>query len=139
MNRSATDLLLHDGPSLPRGLAAALTGLRWLLAAFFVLLAVKNLAGDETMARDFARWGFPDWFRVATAVAQAVGALLLLDGRVAFWGALVLAGVLVGAAVTHLLHDPPTAVVSPLVVLVPTVLVGWALRPPLLSFVGAAR
>lgn len=129
---AADDLLFRPEASLPRGATLALTALRWLLAAFFVFLAVKNLAGDATMARDFARWGFPDWFRGATAVAQVAGALLLLDVRGTFWGGALLAGVLVGATATHLRYDPPAAAISPLVVLAPTVVLGFVYRPPFL-------
>jgi hypothetical protein len=129
---SAAELLFRPDASLPRGATLALTALRWLLAAFFVFLAAKNLSGDATMARDFARWGFPGWFRAATALAQIAGALLLLDVRAAFWGGAVLAGVLAGATATHLLHDPPAAAISPLVVLAPTALVGFVYRPPFL-------
>lgn len=133
MNLPTTaDLVLRDAAGLSRGAAIALTALRWILAAFFTLLAVRNLAGDATMAADFARWGFPSWFRVVTALLQIAGAMALLDVRGAFWGAALLAGVLVGAAATHLLHDPPAAVASPVVVLVLTGVVGVALRPPFL-------
>lgn len=88
------------------------------------------------MAADFARWGFPNWFRVTTAVLQIAGAVLLLDVRSAFWGAALLTGVLVGATATHLMHDPPAAAIPPVVVLVLTTVVGCALRPPFLRAAG---
>ena len=115
-----------------RGWMLAATVLRVAVAAFFVMMAVKNLAGDEAMAADFRRWGYPDAFRQAVAGLQIVGAVLLLIPPVAFLGAVLLAGVLVGAVVTHAVHDPPAALASPLVFLVLVASSTWTLRPPLL-------
>ncbi len=128
---TAADLVYQPDAATPRALLHVLLGLRILLAAFFSFLAVRNLAGDETMARDFARWGYPDWFRVATAVIQLGGAALLLPTRGAFWGALVLAAVLLGAIATHLRHDPLATAVSPVVVLALVGAVAVLHRPPL--------
>jgi len=89
-----------------------------LLGAFFVFMAAKNLSGDEAMAADFQRWGYADWFRKLTAWLQIVGAIGLLVPVTTFFGGLLLCGVLVGAAVTHLRFDSWQHVVSPLVFLV---------------------
>lgn len=106
--------------------------LRVLLAAFFVYLAVKNLAGDPRMAEDFRRWSYGDGFRVAVAVAQLAGAVALLVPPLAFAGALGLAVLLLGAVVTHLRHDPPAAAVPALACLLLLLPIVWAARPPLL-------
>ena len=92
--------------------------LRLLLAAFFLFMAGKNLAGDQAMAADFTRWGYPPWFRVATACLQTLGALCLLVPALVLPGAVLLTCILGGAAVTHLRFDPLQAVVSPAVFLV---------------------
>lgn len=111
-----TLLALRSGAG-PTWLAVTLTVLRWLLAAFFVFAATRNLGGDQQMASDFARWGYPDWFRVTTALLQIVGAALLLTPRTAFYGAALLSCVLVGAVFTHALHDPLATIVFPAVFL----------------------
>lgn len=117
---------------LPRLAGMALTALRVLLALFFFFVAGKNLAGDPQMAADFQRWGYPDWFRVATAFVQVVGGAMLLSTRVACIGATVLACVLVGATFTHLRNDPPLSALAPLAFLVLVALVFYGYRPPLL-------
>ncbi len=114
----------------------AVLAVRFLLAAFFVFVACKNLAGDEAMAGDFARWGYADWFRKLTAWLQILGAIALVlpVAGAAFAGAVLLACILVGATVTHLRFDPPTAALSPLVflALVSVLLVAYRPgRPPL--------
>lgn len=106
--------------------------LRVLLAAFFVFLAVKNLAGDQRMAEDFRRWGLGDGFRTGVAVAQLAGAVALFVPPLAFAGALGLVVLLLGAVVTHLRHDPPAAAVPALACLLLLLPIVWAARPPLL-------
>lgn len=100
-----------------RGVAVALLVLRLLLALFFAFMAGRNLSGDAALAADFARWGYADWFRQLTAWLQLAGAAALLFPPLVFAGALLLSGVLVGAIVTHLLHDPPATALSPLLFL----------------------
>jgi putative oxidoreductase len=116
----------------PDSLALARTALalRLLLAMFFVVLAVKNLSGDERMADDFRRWGYPDAFRVAVAVAQFAGAAALLVPPLVFPGAAALVVVLLGAAATHLRHDPPLQAVPAIACLVLLLPVLWVARPP---------
>lgn len=108
----------------------ALLVLRVLLAAFFVYLAVKNLAGDARMAEDFRRWHYGDGFRIAVAVAQLAGAAALFVPPLTFAGALGLTVVLLGALVTHLRHDPPASALPALVCLLILLPVLWAARPP---------
>lgn len=106
-----------------------ITGLRILLAVFFVFMASKNLMGDQQMVSDFARWGYPGWFRLLTAVLQIVGAVLLLLPSISFYGAVLLGCILVGAIVTHLRFDPPPTTISPIVFLVLTLALALWYRP----------
>lgn len=125
-------LLYHPSPDLPRILGLVALTLRLLLAAFFLFMATKNLAGNEQMAGDFARWGYPDWFRVLTACLQIGGAIVLLLPGVSFWGAVLLGCVLLGATFTRLRFDGAAAALVPLAFLVLTVGLAVIYRPPLL-------
>ncbi len=117
----------------PRGAGAwMLDGLRLVVAAFFLFMAWKNLSGDEQMAADFTRWGYSPGFRRFTGVLQIVGALALSVPSICFLGGLLLAGVLAGAIVTHALHDPPAALVSPVVFVLLVAVAVLRYRPPLL-------
>ena len=109
-----------------------LTALRILVAAFFVFMAAKNLAGDETIASDFHRWGYPEWFRVLTALLQIAGAAALVWSPTSFLGAALLACIMIGALITHALHDPARALVSPAAFLALIAVFLFAYRPPLL-------
>ncbi len=125
-------LLYASADGFGGAVGTALAVVRVLMAAFFLFMAWRNLSGDATLAADFERWGYPDWFRVTTGVLQAVGAIALIISPVSFLGALVLAGVLLGAITTHLVNDPPATALSALVFLVVAFGLLFAYRPPLL-------
>lgn len=124
-------LLFTSETSLSRGWELAVTAARFAVAAFFLFMAWKNLSGDAQMAADFQRWGYTDSFRRLVGWVQVVGALALLAPQICFWGGLLLAGVLLGAVVTHLRHDPPATLVSPIVFLLLVALATIPFRPPL--------
>jgi uncharacterized membrane protein YphA (DoxX/SURF4 family) len=77
----------------------------------------------------FAGWGYPRWFASVVGVLEVVGAIGLLIPRLAFYGAMLLMIVMMGALITLLSHRG-----GPL---------GWGATPTvylvLLSLVGAAR
>jgi hypothetical protein len=126
------DSLLYVAPSDTSRSAWLAAAGRVLLAAFFLFAAARNLGGDERMAADFRRWGYPDSFRALVAAVQAVAALLLLVPSTAFLGLAALAVVLVGAVGTHVLHDPVATAASPAAFLVVVAALGAYYRPPLL-------
>lgn len=126
------DLIGTAPEGISRGAGWALIGLRVALAAFFVFAATRNLSGNPRMVEDFQRWGYADWFRIVVAVLQVLGGVLLLNSGTAFYGAIVLGVVLVGAVGTHLLHDPPLSALAPVPFLAATLFVLVAFRPPFL-------
>ncbi len=74
-------------------------------------------------ARMFARWGYPDHFYLVIGVLEVAGALALLVPRTAAPAAILLIVIMIGAGVTHALHDewqrvPQIAVMSALLVVV---------------------
>jgi putative oxidoreductase len=126
---------LMDSAPAPAGTHWSLWALRAVLAAFFLFMAVKNLAGDDAMAADFERWGYPSAFRVVTACLQLAGGVALLWPAMVFPGAVLLAGILIGAIVTHLRHDPVAHAISPAVFLILVTIVLATHRPERWPFV----
>ena len=126
------DKYLSGQPDTGKLIMISLWGLRILIALFFIFMAVKNLSGDEKMIRDFARWGYPDWFRILTASLQIIGAILLLFPSMTFYGAILLSCILLGAMVTHIRFDPIQHVVSPLIFVIFTAIIIYSFRPVLL-------
>jgi uncharacterized membrane protein YphA (DoxX/SURF4 family) len=90
--------------------------LLWLPALFLVYVFLRQGFGkfdaQGGWARAFTLWHFPVWFRIAVGVAEIAGALLLLVPRTAFYGAALIAAIMVGAMLTHVYWHRPKAVTS---------------------------
>jgi len=126
------DLIGTAPGSLSHRARWTLLGLRTALAALFIYVAARNLAGDAGIAANFERWGCPDWLRILAAVVQGVGGMLLLLPASAPFGASLLALTLLGAVGIHLLRDSPPHVLAPLILLAAVLTVMVLYRPPLL-------
>lgn len=102
--------------------------LQILAALAFLIAGNTKLVGMEMQVETFEKIGIGQWFRYLTGVVEILGALLILFPRTAFWGALLLACVMIGAIFTHLVligGSPLAAIV--LLVIVATV--AWLRRP----------
>ncbi len=97
-----------------------------LLAALFLMAGGSKLAGVQQHLEHFAKWGYPDWFRLLIGGAEVAGAVGLLVPRLATLASGGLAIIMAGAAYTHLSHDESAQTVVPGVLLVALVAVGWA-------------
>lgn len=73
-----------------------------LLALAFVGAGGTKLAGAAAMVEVFNKVGFGQWFRYLTGVLEVAGAIGLLISRSAFYAAILLALVMVGAIIAHL-------------------------------------
>lgn len=116
--------------TVARGWATAwhvtLWALQVLLAAMFLFAGGQKLIGTQPMVELFTEIGIGQWFRYLTGGLEIVGAVALLIPRLAAHGALLLAGVMVGAVFTDLMLG-----VSPLsaaVLLVISAIVAWGRR-----------
>jgi putative oxidoreductase len=110
----------------------------WLLqvagAAMFLLAGGMKLAGAPEPAHAFAALGAP-WMLYVTGVLEVLGGVALLVPRLAVYAALLLAGVMTGAVLTHLVVIGGSAV--PALVLLLAMLGIVALRREQLPRLGA--
>lgn len=108
------------------------------LAAMFLGAGVIKLVGVPEVVAFFQAAGFGRGFRDLVGTTEVLGALLLLTPRLAGVGALVLAGVMVGAAVV----DAVALRTSPLIpatVLVVLLVLAWVRRANAIAVLGATR
>jgi uncharacterized membrane protein YphA (DoxX/SURF4 family) len=103
-----------------------------LLAFVFVMAGSVKFVNPE-VAKQVARWGYPDWTRVLVAMVEIGGGLALLLPRTAPYATGALGTVLVGAVFTHLRHGAVPHAAVPLAVLALLVMVGYARRPRTLA------
>jgi putative oxidoreductase len=87
---------------LSKGLNVTCWVLQGLAAFVFLAASGSKLAAAPAMVEMFAKLGAGQWFRYLTGALEVIGAVALLVPRAAFYGAVLLATVMVGAIVTHL-------------------------------------
>ena len=87
----------------------------WAVALFLVVGGLANIVGPAALRRDYARWGYPAWFRFVTGLLLAAAGISIILPAL-FWCGLVLAALVTLAAVATLLvhreygHTPPSLV-----------------------------
>lgn len=108
----------------------------WIITVFLALVCLRSglmkmpfVPGVEFWIRDFARWGYPDWFRMAVGIAELVSFGLLLIPRFAAYGALIFAVVMLGAIFTHATHGESGRLPFNFLLLVVSMIIIFARRP----------
>jgi len=103
----------------------------WILqiaaAAMFLMVGYLKLSGSEQLVGLFQAIGIGQWFRYLTGSLEVAGAILLLIPRTSGLGALLLAGVMVGAIITHIFIVGGSPLMA-IILLVVTTIVAWGRR-----------
>jgi len=114
----------------------------WVLqiaaAGMFLMVGFLKLSGDAQLVGLFETIGLGQWFRYLTGTLEVAGAFLLLIPRTSGLGALMLAGVMVGAVVTHVFivgGSPLPAII----LLVATGVVAWGRRQRTMNLFAGLR
>jgi uncharacterized membrane protein YphA (DoxX/SURF4 family) len=111
----------------------------WVLqvaaAAMLGMAGFAKLTGAPDMIALFDAVGVGQWFRYATGALEVLGAVLLLVPALAGAGALLLAGVMLGAVATHLFVIGGSPVM-PLVLLAVVAFIAFARRDRTLRLLG---
>ena len=99
-----------------------------LLALAFLGAGGAKLAGAAAMVQLFGKVGLGQWFRYFTGMLEVAGAIGLLISRYAFYAAILLALVMVGAIIAHstLLGTSP---VAPIVLLTLSGTIAYLRKP----------
>ena len=114
------------------GKRLALTVSAWLvkiLLALAFLLAGLGKLGSEHWAERFASFGYSEGFLYLISGLEVTAGILVLIPALARYGAVMIALIMVGAAVTHLLHDEGHRLVSPAIFFLLASVVFWIHRP----------
>jgi putative oxidoreductase len=94
----------------------------WLPAILLILIFARQgwakFSDTSGWAAAFRHWGYPDWFRVMIGVLELAGVVLLILGRTAAFGAMIIIVVMLGAWATHLIFDGGRHMTSEVVPLV---------------------
>ena len=88
---------------------------RILLALAFTLASLGKLTANPRVLEMFTQFGFPDGFYLLIGVLELAGAVLILIPKTRKVAVMLLAIIVIGAAGTHLVHDPLSELIRPLV------------------------
>src|SRR5258707_1191633 len=116
--------------------------LLWVLqlaaAGMFLMVGFLKLSGNAQLVGLFEAIGLGQWFRYLTGALEVAGAFLLLIPRSSGLSALMLAGVMMCAVVTHVFivgGSPMGAII----LLVITGLIAWGRRQRTINLLTALR
>jgi putative oxidoreductase len=104
----------------------------WILSGFvaltFITAGASKLAGAAAMVELFAKVDLGQWFRYFTGFLEVAASIGLLISRYAFYAAVLLAIVMVGAIIAHLtvLGSSP---VAPIVLFVLSGTIAYLRKP----------
>lgn len=112
----------------------------WMIALLLALVCLRSglmkmpgVPCVEFWTRDFHRWGYPAWFRLVIGVAELVSFALLLAPRVAGYGAIIFAVVMLGAIFTHATHNEASRLPFNLLLFALSLIIAFARQPTLLK------
>ena len=114
----------------------------WVLqiaaAGMFLMVGFLKLSGNAQLVGLFEAIGLGQWFRYLTGTLEVAGAFLLLIPRTSGLGALMLAGVMTGAVVTHVFIVGGSPLMA-IILLVVTSVVAWGRRQRTMNLLAGLR
>ena len=134
--------LIEDRQSASGSTAKIVNIVLWVLqvgaAGMFLMVGFLKLSGNPQLVALFEAIGIGQWFRYLTGSLEVAGAILLLIPRTSGLAALMLAGVMACAVVTHvfIVGGSPLGAT---ILLVITGLVAWGRRQRTVSLLIGSR
>jgi uncharacterized membrane protein YphA (DoxX/SURF4 family) len=114
----------------------------WVLqigaAGMFLMVGFLKLSGNPQLVGLFKAIGLGQWFRYLTGSLEVAGAILLLIPRISGLAALMLAGVMVGAVITHVFIVGGSPLGATILLIV-TGLVAWGRRRRTMNLITGLR
>lgn len=102
--------------------------LAMILTVLFAAAGVVNLAGRGAVKSDFARWGYPAWFRLLCGALELLSAVLLFGQHTRVLGLMLAGAIMIGVLFTLLRNRESFKHLAPAVVFSALVVVTLAVR-----------
>ncbi|MEM5438597.1 DoxX family protein [Paraburkholderia diazotrophica] len=87
-----------------------------IVAVLFAVAGVVNLAGRGAVKRDFARWGYPAWFRLLCGTLELFSAALLPGQQTRVVGLTLAGTIMIGVLFTLVRNREPFRHLAPALV-----------------------
>jgi uncharacterized membrane protein len=138
---SASETMTAPTETRGRALNITLWVLQVLLAAFFAFAGINKLfIHQQEMVDNFAKFGLGVGFQYFVGAIELAGAIGLLIPRLSGLAAIWLAGIMVGAALTHVFVLPPVYLaVGPVVLAIVFGLIAWGRWPQTKALIAALK
>lgn len=138
---SASETMTAPAETRGRAVNITLWVLQVLLAAFFAFAGINKLfSHQQEMVDNFAKFGLGVGFQYFVGAIELVGAIGLLIPRLSGLAAIWLAGIMVGAALTHVFVLPPVYLaVGPVVLAIVFGLIAWGRWPQTKALIAALK
>ncbi len=107
-------------------------------AGMFLMVGFLKLSGNAQLVGLFEAIGIGQWFRYLTGTLEVLGAFLILIPRTSGLGALMLAGIMICAVVTHLFIVGGSPMMA-IILLVVTGIVAWGRRERTINLLAQQR
>ncbi len=84
----------------------------------FLLASSGKLTQKEAVINMFREWGYFDGFYLLIGILELSLAILVLIPKTSVYAAIGLFAIMIGAMITHLIHDPLAEIIRPLVFMI---------------------
>ena len=79
--------------------------LQIIMGLEFILAGQAKFTRPDAWAKNFAEWGFPDNFYLLIGALELIGAIFILIPKFASKAAIGLGAIMIGATLTHVVHQ----------------------------------
>lgn len=88
-----------------------------LIAVWMAVAGIPKILGPEEMLQAWDKWGLPYWLMYVVGAGEILVALTIFIPQTRKYSIMLLGVLMIGAAVTHVMNDEISQVVSPLIAL----------------------
>lgn len=85
-----------------------------LMGVLYVIASSGKVTSQPEVIANFNAWGYPHGFYLIIGGLELLGGVLLFYPKTAGYASVILIAVMIGAALTHIVHDEGLIVLKPL-------------------------
>lgn len=89
-------------------------GAQILMGVLYIIASSGKVVSDVAVVQMFEYWGYPYGFYMIIGILELLGGILLFYPLTAGYASVVLMAVMIGATLTHIVHDEGLIVLKPL-------------------------
>lgn len=86
-----------------------------VMGVLYVIASAGKVTSQPEVITNFDLWGYPYGFYLIIGGLELIGGVLLFYPKTAGYAAVILMAVMIGAALTHIVHDEGLIVLKPLI------------------------